>query len=356
MLLPGSSAVAKHDDGVTATIEVVADGLNVPRGLVYDKQHKRLLIAEAGIDAINVTGPCGVGEFGTPLCYGDTGSIFAWDLKDEEGERILTGLPSESIPDGGIAVLGLHDLSLHKGKLTGVYGLLGFVSTRDEFTAGGAANADLLGHAVKIDLNSGAQTSIADITALEEQLFPGHESDPFGIVSGRYGSVVAHAGGNNVILVKPNGDLQVLAQIPDRVIGTNVIESVPTCVTQGPDGAFYFGELSGFPYLSGVARIWRVRPGHEPTIYSSGFTNIIDCTFDNSGRLIVLEIAKFGLLNADQSGALIRVERDGTHTELASTGMTNPGGVAVIKNDLFYVTNFTAGFGGDGQLLRVEIE
>lgn len=168
--------------------------------------------------------------------------------------------------------------------------------------------------------------------------------------------MVAHAGGNNVILVKPNGDLQVLAQIPDRNIGTNVIESVPTCVAEGRDGAFYFGELSGFPYLPGVARVWRVVPGEEPTIYSSGFTNIIDCTFDQSGRLIVLEIAKFGLLNADQTGALIRVERDGTHTELASTGLTNPGGVAVIKNDLFYVTNFTAGFGGDGELLRVEID
>jgi len=355
-LLPGSTAVAKHGGGGTASIEVVADGLNVPRGLVYDKAHHRLLIAEAGIDAINVTGPCGVGEFGTPLCYGDTGAILEYDLKHGSTDRILTDLPSESIPPGNGAVLGLHDLSLYKGQLSGIYGLLGFVSTREEFTAGGAANADLLGNAVKINLSTGEQTPTADITALEEQLFPGHESDPYGIISGKYGQVVAHAGGNNVILVKPNGDLQVLAQIPDRVIGTNIIESVPTCVTQGRDGAFYFGELSGFPYLPGVARVWRVVPGQEPTIYSSGFTNIIDCTFDNSGRLIVLEIAKFGLLNADQSGALIRVERDGTHTELASTGLTNPGGVAVIKNDLFYVTNFTAGFGGDGQLLRVEID
>lgn len=151
-------------------------------------------------------------------------------------------------------MLGLHDLAIYKKQLTGIYGLLGFVSTREEFAAGGAANADLLGNAVVIDEQSGEQTPIADITALEEQLFPGHESDPYGIISGKYGSVVAHAGGNNVILVKPNGDLQVLAQIPDRNIGTNVIESVPTCVAEGRDGAFHFGELSGFPYLPGVAR------------------------------------------------------------------------------------------------------
>lgn len=356
-LLPGGAAVAKNNPGTqAATIQTVVDGLNVPRGLVYDKKNGRVLIAEAGSDAVNLsTGVCGVGEFGTPLCWGPSGSIYQYSIGSGAGTRVLTGAPSESIPDGGIAVLGLHDLALHKGSLTGIYGLLGFVSTREEFAAGGATNADLFGNAVRINLATGAQTKFADITALEEQLFPGHESDPYGIITGNYGSVVAHAGGNNVILVKPDGTLQVLAQIPDRNIGRFVIESVPTCVARGQDGAFYFGELSGFPYLQGVARVWRVMPGHAPTVYAEGFTNIIDCTFDEDGRLLVLEIAKFGLQDADQTGALIRVDDNGNKTELVSTGLTNPGGVAVVNNHEFYITNHTTGFGGDGQLLKVTV-
>ena len=47
-LLPGSAAAAKSNPGTQATIQVVASGLNVPRGLVYDKANNRLLIAEAG--------------------------------------------------------------------------------------------------------------------------------------------------------------------------------------------------------------------------------------------------------------------------------------------------------------------
>ena len=356
VVLPGGAAVAKHD-GVTASIEVVADRLNVPRGIVYDHRNHRLLIAESGIDAINVTGPCGVGEDGTPLCYGDTGSIFQYSIKTGATSRIATGLPSVSIPDGGIAVLGLHDLAIHKKVLHGVFGLLGMVSTRQEFAAQGAAHAFDLGTAGTF--SGGVYHRYADITAFEDQLEPGQESDPYGIIVGKFGSMIANAGGpvatGNDILQFKNDQLTQATAIATRTINGRAIESVPTCVTQGRDGAFYAGELTGFPYFPGVARIMRFVPGQAPTVYADGFTNIIDCTFDNSGRLIVLEIAKFGLLNADQTGALIRVERDGTHTELASTGLTNPGGVAVIRNDLFYVTNHTAGFGGDGELLRVEI-
>ena len=57
-LLPGSTAVAKSSLGTQATIQVLASGLNVPRGLVFDGKNKRILVAESGIDAINVTGPC----------------------------------------------------------------------------------------------------------------------------------------------------------------------------------------------------------------------------------------------------------------------------------------------------------
>jgi hypothetical protein len=165
-------------------------------------------------------------------------------------------------------------------------------------------------------------------------------------------------GGNDLLLVQPHGQIVQLAAFPQRAVSgqpTVIDESVPTTVARGRDGAFYVGELGGYPYNPGFARVWRVVPGHAPTVFARGFTNIIDITFDPAGRLIVLEIAKHGLLSADQTGALIRINKDGTRTLLASTGMTNPGGVVALSNSVFYITNFTQSNGGTGQLLKVTV-
>jgi len=64
---------------------------------------------------------------------------------------------------------------------------------------------------------------------------------------------------------------------------------------RGPDGAFYVGELTGFPYYKGYARVLRVVAGQAPTVYAEGFTNIADIAFDDSGRLLVLEMSQEGL-------------------------------------------------------------
>jgi hypothetical protein len=75
------------------------------------------------------------------------------------------------------------------------------------------------------------------------------------------------------------------------------MDAVPTTVAVGPDGALYVGELTGFPYPVGGARIYRVVPGEvvlgeTPPIYADGFTNVIDIAFDHDGSLLVLELAK----------------------------------------------------------------
>ena len=72
----------------------------------------------------------------------------------------------------------------------------------------------------------------------------------------------------------------------------------------GPDGAYYVGQLTGFPFPPGGASVFRIVPGEEPTgdtalwqgrLYASGFTNIIDVAFGPDGTLYVLEIAHDGL-------------------------------------------------------------
>src|SRR5690606_14370016 len=113
------------------------------------------------------------------------------------------------------------------------------------------------------------------------------------------------------------------------------MEAVPTSVTQGPDGAWYVSELTGFPFEVDAARIWRVEDMNadgdalddgEMSVYAEGFTAALDLAFDPEGQLYVLEMAKNGLLAIEEdpsdlaagTGALIRINSDGTRTEVAS--------------------------------------
>jgi sugar lactone lactonase YvrE len=131
------------------------------------------------------------------------------------------------------------------------------------------------------------------------------------------------------------------------------MQAVPTTVVRGPDGWHYVGQLTGFPFPQGGARVYRIPPeGGTPEIYASGFTNIIDIVFGPEGALYVLEFDSNGLTTAGSTGALIKVGAGGTHTTIASTGLTNPGGVAFGPDGRIYVTNMAVAPGG-GQVLRV---
>jgi hypothetical protein len=354
-LVPANIAAAASDTkGIRTTIEVVADGLDTPRGLIYDRKHRRVLVAEAGTGG---TAPCGQANGNVTYCYGPTGSVFQFSERGHSSRRIITGLPSIKAEDGS-AVLGLHDLGLNDDRLTLLFGLSGKKFFRDQLGPGAIA----LAQTARVDRH-GNLVPLADLVTFEEQNNPHPaiiDSDPYGIAVGRFGTVVADAAGNDILLIKRDGTISVLAVFPTRVPAANpadTVESVPTTVVKGPDGAFYVGELSGFPYYKGEARVYRLVPGQAPTIFAQGFTNIADLTFDERGRLIVLEMAKEGLfLPADTvTGRLVRVERNGTQTDLATTGLENPGGVAYVGNGVFYITNRTTSTGDVGQLLKVKV-
>ena len=383
VLQPGIAGAEGVQAQASSTIEVVADGLDVPRGLIYDSNTHRVLVAEAGIGgpSLQQGGICGLANGGARYCYGETGAVFQYSERGPSPRRIITGLPSIANYDAATgnvrrSVLGLHDLSQYPhGHLRGVFGLSGAqLPFRDVELAGRAPGAVALAQVVRFNGHSGNYKLEADLAAYEQQFNPHTENpfgapiidtDPFGLVSGPYGTVVADAAGNDLLLVRPDGSIQVLAVFANRTLPqfNDYVESVPSTVTQGPDGAFYVGELTGFPYYKGEAKVWRVVPGAAPQLYAEGFTNIADITFDGQGRLVVLEMATEGLFagapghNGDTvTGRLVRVEPGGAQTTLATTGLENPGGVAYAGGNTFYVTNRTTGVGGNGQLLRITVQ
>jgi sugar lactone lactonase YvrE len=111
------------------------------------------------------------------------------------------------------------------------------------------------------------------------------------------------------------------------------MQSVPNAVASASDGTLYVGELTGFPFPVDGARVYRLANG-VPEIFAEGFTNIIDLDFDSNGNLYVLEYATNGLLSGDLTGALTRLNPDGTRTTLLQEGLIAP-------------TSFTFGDNGD---------
>ena len=303
---------ALADDGDDGGLEVVASGLDNPRGLNFGPEGA-LYVAEAGRGGDEE--PCGPGPSFWNVCVGATGA--ATRIQNGEQERTATGLPSVAsfeggvVPDGWVAD-GPADISLH-GR-GGAYMVVGGGPTPD------------FKKLVRMSPNGRVRT-VADLGAYEELNNPDGvlvESNPYAVLALPGKRIVVDAAANDLLQVDANGDISTLAVFPGRPnllfpFGPPNFEAVPTTVALGPDGAFYVGELTGFPFPVGEAQIYRIPKNHKPSkppkVYLEGFTHIIDIAFDEDGNLYVLEISTISLLDVFDptdlkftSGDLIRVD------------------------------------------------
>lgn len=349
-----SAATAATGKTGTDRMTVVATGLDNPRGLAVSPGGV-VLVAEAGRGG---QGPCIVGAEGETFCLGATGAVTA--VWGRHQERVVTGLPSLGTANQS-EVLGPSDIALTKAGPLVTIGLGTDPERRAQLGPAGA----LTGQTVRLG-PSGA-SAFADLAGYEAANNPdqgqpgtGPDSDPYGLVPYGDGAVVTDAGGNDLLRLDRQGRISTLAVFPTTPTpnpfgGPDIpMQFVPTTVTTGPEGALYVGQLTGFPFPVGGAKVWRVVPGQAPTVFAEGFTNISDIAFDGKGRLLVLEIFANGLLSGDPTGALIRVERDGSRTELARAGLVTPTGVAVARDGTIYISN-KGTVVGQGEVLRLRV-
>jgi sugar lactone lactonase YvrE len=346
-------------------LKVVAEGLDNPRGIGFGPDGT-LYVAESGSGG---AGPCVEGPEGGEACFGRTGAVTRITKRGQH--RVLTGLPSLA-EEGGVAASGPVDLGF-SGRtgylLVGNPG--GGTETREQFGPAGRRFGKLL----KVNLHG--IRAVADFPRFEENnnpdegggALPGEEidSNPNGLLVRHRSQLVTDAGGNDLLKVDHKGRISVVAVFPPRVVPAPPgipdlppeipMQAVPTSVVKGPDGAYYVGQLTGFPFPPGGANVFRVVPGKAPKVYAGGFTNIIDIAFDKKGRLYVLEIATNGLLNTPEGelpvGRLVRVNKDGSRTTLASEGLAAPGGF-VLGHRHAYITNNSI-LSDAGQVVKVAI-
>ncbi|KAM3102304.1 ScyD/ScyE family protein [Phormidesmis sp. 146-12] len=336
-------------------IEVVASGLDGPRKLSFGSDGA-LYIAEAGRGGTGASIPS-PSIPGAVLSYGATGAIIR--IQDGVVERVVTGLPSLALPDGGDAT-GVNDVAFDAAG--NAYALLGFASN--------PANRDSIvqvpdfAQLIAIDNFDGGSswTRLIDFGAYELNNNPDGQdinTNPYDLLIQDNTVYVIDAGGNNLLSQRAfSNQLELETVFPSRsaidpFTGQTVVQqSVPTAIKVGSDGAFYVGELTGYPLQAGAAQVYRLNAAGQLEIYASGFTNIVDLAFDQAGGLYVLEYDADGLLTGSDAGALVYLSPDGKTRTTVTNALLNPTGLEIGSDGDIYISN--KGFvAGQGEVLRL---
>jgi hypothetical protein len=189
-------------------------------------------------------------------------------------------------------------------------------------------------------------------------------------------ALVADAGGNALLIADQHGAVDWVATLPPEDVSTEnaqrllgcpdvpeelaflcFVDSFPaqavaTSVAIGPDGAYYVGELKGFPAPTGASRVWRIEPGTRHAecgvspacrVVADGFTSIIDIQFGPDGRFYVVELDESSWLAPEvgqASGGTINACKPAiegwTCKTVASDLLPNPTAVAIGDDGTIY--------------------
>ncbi len=359
-------------------IKVIASGLNQPKKITVAPDGS-LLVALSG----DGTAPASCTDGTQTSCLDSSGAIARISARGKVS-TLIGGLPSVSSGGPGAEAAGPVEARYVNGSLQVLFQNTNINRTTGRQSYGPAGR--LLGDLVRVDRRGSAHIE-ARFGPFEAAHNPDHgagtgvalgadsaiDSDPYSFVPYRGGYAVADAAANDLLWVSPRGHISVLAVFPTitetappGTLGPTQTtpvqvqaQAVPDAVTVGPDGALYVGELGGFPFNVGTSSVYRVVPGHRPTVYARGLTAIGDIAFDHQGRLLVLEIDQAGIGDPAQEGgglptpgAIVRVDRHHhQQTIVASTGLLFPTGLAVSRSGAVYVSNHgvlpaTGGQGG----------
>lgn len=338
------AALALPAAALDYTSAVVASGLNSPRGLTIGPDGA-LWVAEAGI--ASGSGPSTT--FRNMLLVGNySGSVTRVDLLAGTQARVVGGLPALYVSGTPQMEAGPSDIGFDAGGMPSIL-------------IGGGTNPGVRAALAPIGAQLGRLVTFGGAVDVAQREFD-HNPDGAGIDSNPWrfthdGStrLVTDAAANALQVADADGNVTTRATFASRVFSpVRPTEAVPTGVAVGPDGAAYVGELTGFPFPGGQARVHRVAADGTQSVYASGFTMIIDLAFDAGGNLFVLEYDTNGLLAPGSAGRLSRVAAGSGAVDVVWTaGLVNPTGLAIGADGSVYVSNHGNAGAGLGDVLRI---
>lgn len=356
----GGAIAAQTSQGAT----VVASGLASPRGLAMDDRGN-LYLAEAGRGGDQIV-TIGEGEEKREVKIGMTGQV----------TRITPG-GAKSVVAGG-----LMSYLAGEGEAAGPHGVTyadGALWVTTSGVPAGAPQGPRDGALLRVDAESGAIANVANLQAHEfsknpDGFFP--DSNPYGLAVSDDGiAYVADAGGNTLLSVDTSdGTVETVAvfdgfPLPKELQGPGPfaegnpgrkgameIDPVPTGVAIAPDGDIYVGFLSGFPFLTGGARVAHVTPDGDVSDAATGLTQVLDVALGPDGMLYASQFNEFSLMSnppgyALGTGKVVRIMHDGTMQTVAD-GLDFPNGLEFdASGNLYVAVNSLSPT--DGQVVRI---
>jgi hypothetical protein len=335
----------------TATVSVVASGLNNPRGLAFGPDGE-LYVAEGGLGGSSTTTPGQCEQVPAPVGPYSGGFTSRISRIGPDGSRttVADGLPSsQTAPAAGSLVSGVADIAFVNG---GLYAL----------EAGAGCSHGLAGtdnELLRVH-GDGTTTAVADLSAFVKAHPVAHPDLQDFEPDGTWYSMVAGRG--ELYAVEPNHE-EIDRISPSTGVITRVADLSqepwwgPTAIAY--QGSLFVANLAPFPIDPGTAQVRRITPDGEFTTWATGLTTVLGLAFDARDRLYALEsMTAPGFPGPGElgTGQVVRIDPSGAQTVVA-TGLSFPTAIAYGPDGHLYVSNL--GFGGPvpglGQILQIAV-
>jgi len=344
----GTSAVVRSAPN---NVTVFATGLNNPRGLKFGPDGN-LYVAEGGIGGADSTEGCC--EQVIPQVGPYTGSV--------TGSRI-SKIDANGVRTTAVDNLPSSQTSATTGNLTSGAADIAFIGETLYILLAGAGCSHGVSQVPEMPngllrVNADGTTElIANLSAFVKANPVAHPNPGDFEPDGTWYSMIAL--GDTLYAVEPNhGELDKItasgqiSRIAD--ISASQGHIVPTALAY--HGNFYVGNLNTFPVVPGSSKILKITPSGNVTVAIEGLTTVLGLLFDGRDRMYVLETSTAPGDPTPFTGKVIRVDRSGHQTEIAS-GLFFPTGMTLGPDGALYVSN--VGFGPPpvrlGEILRITV-
>lgn len=334
-----------HGTG-TSSKTLYASGLNNPRELKFGPDGM-LYVAEGGTGGTDQTaGQCPqVPTPPGPYSASPTGGRIS--RIDSNGHRttVTDRFPSSQSSEGGDAS-GVADIAFIGNTL---YAL----------TAGGGCShgeANTVNGIFRI-ASDGTPVMVANLSHYQMTHPVAHPNPGDFEPDGTWYSMVAVRGAlyavepnhGEVDKITPGGSISRVADI-----SATQGHIVPTAIAT--HGVFYLGNLNTYPITPGSSKILQLTPSGAVSTVATGLTMITGLTFDDRGRMYVLENTTTAGFPNPGTGEIVRVSPGGAK-DVVADGLNLPGGLTYGPDGALYVTTWAFGGGpGAGEVWRVRID